>query len=251
MDPNYGRYYGELYCKHWWWRAREKAVLEVLSRYRAPDGSAAILDVGCGDGLLFDRLAAFGTVEGVEPSAAIVDPAGPHARRIHIGSFEEFATERRYDAVLMLDVLEHLDDPVSALVHALSLLRAHGLLIITVPAFDFLWTSHDVINQHRLRYTAGRFLKVAAEAGLKIEQQEYWFQWPFLPRLAQSLWEKMFGAEPKLPAIPPQWLNLPLYWACRVESKLLWPWAPIGTSLMVTGTRYSDCPAQNPEAHAH
>ena len=251
MDPNYGRYYRELYRRHWWWRAREKAVLEVLSRYRPPDGSIAILDVGCGDGLFFDRLKAFGTVEGVESSTAIVDPDGPYARQIYIGRFERFAPDRQYDVVLMLDVLEHLDNPVSALVHALSMLREDGLMVITVPAFDLLWTSHDVINQHRVRYTAGTFRTLAADAGLKIDRQEYWFQWLILPKLAQSLWEKLFHAEPKLPTIPPRLLNLFLYWASRAESKLLWPWAPVGTSLMVTGTRYSACPAQNPDAHAH
>src|SRR2546426_4518668 len=54
--------------RHWWWRARERLILDVLRRLRPGAGWSAILDVGCGDGLFFERLAEFGPVEGVERS---------------------------------------------------------------------------------------------------------------------------------------------------------------------------------------
>ena len=63
MDPEYGLAYRELYRRHWWWRAREELIVRTLRSLRPPAaGRGTTLDVGCGDGLLFDRLAEFGAV---------------------------------------------------------------------------------------------------------------------------------------------------------------------------------------------
>ena len=74
MDPKYGERYRELYEKHWWWRARTELIVDALHRLRPPQGWKDILDIGCGDGLFFDRLSSFGQVEGVEP---VLRPARP------------------------------------------------------------------------------------------------------------------------------------------------------------------------------
>src|SRR2546426_10425650 len=74
--------------RHWWWRARERLILDVLRRLRPGAGWSAILDVGCGDGLLFERFAEFGPVEGVEPDASLVASDGPYRDRIHVVPFD-------------------------------------------------------------------------------------------------------------------------------------------------------------------
>jgi len=56
MDVAYARRYRELYERHWWWRAREHVILDTLRRIEPPGGFPSILDIGCGDGLFFDRL---------------------------------------------------------------------------------------------------------------------------------------------------------------------------------------------------
>ena len=60
MDPTYGANYEELYRRHWWWRAREAAILHELARLKPAGGWRRILDVGCGNGLFFDRLSELG-----------------------------------------------------------------------------------------------------------------------------------------------------------------------------------------------
>src|SRR5207245_11622782 len=116
VDLEYALQYRELYRRHWWWRARERLILDVLRRLRPPGGWSAILDVGCGDGLLFERLAQFGPVEGVESDASLVTPDGPYRDRIHVVPFDRnFRPGRRYGLILMLDVLEHLQEPAEAL----------------------------------------------------------------------------------------------------------------------------------------
>ncbi len=87
MQENYARHYRELYRCHWWWRAREEFIVGHLQRLRAADGSTGdfgnILDVGCGDGLLLDRLRDFGEPEGID---AEVDGRRSQAR---VTRFEE------------------------------------------------------------------------------------------------------------------------------------------------------------------
>ena len=71
-----------------------------------------------------------------------------------------------FDAVTLLDVVEHLDDDVAALRTAGRLLRPGGTLLVTVPAYQWLWSGHDVVNQHRRRYTSGRLRSALSAAGI-------------------------------------------------------------------------------------
>ena len=89
MDPSYSEEYSYLYSRHWWWRAREAVVLDTLLRLQPTNGWGFILDVGCGDGLLFDRLLELGDVDGVEPSTDAVRNDGPHRSRITLAPFDQ------------------------------------------------------------------------------------------------------------------------------------------------------------------
>ncbi len=241
MDPGYGRHYRELYENHWWWRAREGTLVEELHRLFPDSRALAILDVGCGDGLFFERLRQFGEVEGIESEAALVDPRGPNRSRITVAPFDaSFNPGKRYDLILMLDVLEHLDAPEEALRHAVSLLRAGGKMVVTVPAFRMVWTNHDRLNEHRTRFTKRSFRLVAASAGIEIIEMRYFFIWLFAAKLATRMAELILPREPRNPRIPSSGINGFLYQVSRFEEKLtrIIP-APIGSSLLVVGERSS------------
>lgn len=238
MDEGYSLSYHTLYKKHWWWRSREAAILDVLRALKPPQGFGWILDVGCGDGLFFDQLRAFGEAEGVESSAALLDPNGRHRASIHLAPFDSgFQPKRRYGLVLMLDVLEHLPDPGAALRHALRLSEPSGKIVITVPAFNLLWTTHDDLNHHLVRYTKSSFARVARDSGLRIDLARYWYQWGFLAKLALRSVEKISGTTPSNPSIPPAPINLALYLLSRAEQRVFThvP-APLGSSLLIVGS---------------
>jgi SAM-dependent methyltransferase len=241
VRADYGECYRDLYEKHWWWRARERLILETLRRKQPPGGWKKILDVGCGDGLFFEPLSKFGEVEGIEPAEALISKTGVHRFRIHLGPFDEsFQPGKQYSLILMLDVLEHLPDPVGALRHALALLASGGALLVTVPAFKMLWTNHDVINEHFTRFTKKTFRVLARQAGLRIQTERYFFQWVFPLKLATRVGERLMGLPPKPPAVPPRWVNGLLYGLSRLEQKT---WGalplPFGSSLMVLGGKPS------------
>ena len=239
MDREYGGRYRDLYEKHWWWRARTKYIIETLHRYRPATGWARILDIGCGDGLFFGNLKEFGQVEGVEPYSELVSPSKPDRDRIHICPFDEhFVPSKSYSLILMLDVLEHLPDPVAGLRHAMTLLEPEGTFIATVPAFMTLWTTHDLLNHHFTRYTKQSFRKIAKRAGLKIEEERYLYHWTFPVKLGVRLAERVLRLKPKPPILGGRWTNEFLYGISRLEQVSLSRLPiPFGSSLMVVGKK--------------
>jgi SAM-dependent methyltransferase len=237
MDPEFSQRYRELYESHWWFRAREELIIKFLRRKQPPEGWGTILDVGCGDGLFFRELAQFGDVEGIELAGDVISPNNPFRNRIHIGPFDEtFQPGKKYSLILMLDVLEHLSEPVAALRNAVSLLQPGGSLLITVPAFRALWTSHDELNYHFTRYTKASFGEVAEQAGLKTAESRYLFYWLFLAKLAVRAKESLFGSRPSIPGIPASGVNRLLFWVSRMEDEILGGLPiPLGSSLLVFG----------------
>jgi SAM-dependent methyltransferase len=241
MDSSYGEQYRALYESHWWWRARESLILGVLRERIGRRGAKRILDVGCGDGLFFDRLSAFGDVEGVEPDARLLSQS-PRREAIYVGPFDEsFNPGKQYSAILFLDVLEHLDDPQAAIRHALSLLEPTGFVLVTVPAFTALWTTHDVLNHHKCRYTDRGFRSVANRAGLVVQESRYFFHWLFPLKLMARAVEAVARPRPHSPRTPPAWLNRFAYSLSVLEQRVLGPLhLPFGSSLLALGTHDAD-----------
>jgi len=235
VDPKYGENYSELYRRHWWWRARQRIVLQVLRGIQPSSGWGQILDVGCGDGLFFDRLLEFGNVEGIERDASLVRVNGPHRNRIHIAPFDSsFRPGKQYSLILMLDVLEHLSDPMGALGHARHLLVPGGMLLCTVPAFRLIWTNHDVLNQHVTRYTKKSLSMLTHEAGFEILRQDYLFQWLFPAKLVARMTEFLFRRAPSMPRIPANPINGFLFHLTAAEYTMLRRFrVPFGSSLLI------------------
>lgn len=232
MDPAYALRYRELARTHWWWRARNAYVSDRVSRVLGGATSARILDVGCGDAVLFPFLSTFGHVEGIEPDPLVVTPDGPWRPHIHLRPFDDtFKPEQPYDLILMLDVIEHMDDAAGALRQAGRLLTPAGRILLTVPAFNVLWTHHDTINQHRIRFTRSSLRRATDAAGLSIASSHYLFQWLFAAKLVERMKERL-GRVTGAPEIPAPAINTGLYRLCRLEQRLAGNLLPFGSSLV-------------------
>jgi SAM-dependent methyltransferase len=234
VDRQYGEHYHELFQRHWWWRARAVFVLETLRRHRPPAGFQRILDVGCGDGLFFEELAVLGEgVEGVEVDGALVG----ERYRDRIGPFDpSFQPGHRFSLVPMLDVLEHLSDPVGAMRRARELLEPAGLVVVTLPALRALWTRHDELNHHRTRHTRRTLREVASAAGVRFREERYFFHWMVPAKLAVRAKEAVLRSEPSVPAVPAAWVNRALFGLSRLEQRTLGRWPlPLGGSLLAVG----------------
>lgn len=239
MDAEYALNYRELYYNHWWWRAREGLILSIVESIRREGNVGSILDVGCGEGLLFDRLSKFGEVEGVETNPSLIKNDSPWKNRISISAFDStFQPGKRYSLILMLDVLEHFSDPRGCLTRALDLLESDGVLLLTVPAFPCLWTTHDDLNHHFNRYTKKSLAQLTSQAGMRILRCRYFFYWAFPVKLLIHYKERLLGADPQIPKVPPRWINELLYWFSIVEQSVFGTMPiPFGSSLVAVGSK--------------
>jgi SAM-dependent methyltransferase len=238
MDQEYAAAYARLYREHWWWRVREEILLKKIRHILGDRGPGArILDVGCGAGLFFDALERLGHVEGIESDVLAVERAGRWRSRIHVGRLDDsFQPSAGFDLILLLDVVEHVDRPAALLRRAASILNPTGRIVITVPAFNWLWTSHDELNHHVERYTAKEIREVMNGAGLTAIETSYLFQSLVLPKLLVRATEALTVRAARVPQIPSRAANIALQAWYRSEYMLAGG-LPFGSSVLAIGQR--------------
>lgn len=148
--------YEQLEQNYWWFLGRRKIILSVLQKY-AGGGQKQILDWGCGPGANFPLLEKFGTVLGVDSSEEAI--AACHRKGISsvvLASHPSQLYNRQFDFVTAFDVLEHIPNDAGFLREIKSLIKPGGRLLVTVPAYQFLWSAFDVAVQHQRRYTKSK-----------------------------------------------------------------------------------------------
>lgn len=205
-------------ASHWWFRARRELVVaqvEMALRERGErPGRPRLLDYGCGTGFNLRLLARYGEAFGadVESEAAAEFRSVPEGRFLAIDG-DLTPHRKRFDLVTALDVLEHCDDDVAGLAQIRELLAPGGQILLTVPAYGWLWSGEDVISEHRRRYTRRALERVCGSAGLALRFVSY-FNLSILPLAAGALWAERLlhpGAPPRsnLRELPPrvnEWL---------------------------------------------
>ncbi len=154
-----------------------------------------------------------------------------------VGSFAPGA----FDLVLMLDVLEHIADDLSALESAKSALRTGGHLVLSVPALSLLWSRHDEANAHHRRYNPQGLRRLLDTAGFEVETVRYFFFWTVAPMLLRRVLAPAGtarGAADYDVAIPPAPINRTLETLSRLEHAagrwVRWPW---GSSLLAVACK--------------
>jgi len=181
--------------RHPWETARVQAIQQIVARLGL--SAPRVLDVGAGDGYLLGALhAALGfrraIAQDIHLSASLArelaeqaPPGIEFVRELH-------DPEYRAELILLLDVLEHVEDP-SALLSQLARQRlaADGRILITVPAFQPLYTEHDRALKHFRRYSRGQLIEQVRRAGLAVLDSGYLFASLLLPRAAAALRERL------------------------------------------------------------
>jgi SAM-dependent methyltransferase len=157
---------------HWWYRGRRRVLHAVLGSLSLP-GRGTVLDAGCGSGRNLPELARYGSVIGVEPAPQSLGRARARGvGEVRAGSLSERLplADAAADLAVALDVLEHVEDDRHALRELARVVRPGGLLVVTVPQYDWLWGEHDVLAHHHRRYTRARLLGPAQAAGFAAER---------------------------------------------------------------------------------
>ncbi|MBU0700587.1 class I SAM-dependent methyltransferase [bacterium] len=159
---------------HWWHRARRHIIFTLLAKY-VPKGQQSILDVGCGPGTTIGHLEKFGRVMGIDVSYdAVKFCKGRGHEHIVCASAESLPMkDNSFSLITMLDVLEHIEDDMSVLCEIARICKPNGTIVLTTPAYQFLWGDIDEICKHKQRYTASELCNKLKAAGLQIERVSY------------------------------------------------------------------------------
>lgn len=193
--------YLELERTHFWRIGKRRLIASVLSGLLSTGEPRDIIDIGGAESLLIPVLSRFGYImraDPVSPNADMCDSL-PNLLSIHM----------QYDLVTLFDVLEHVEQDVASLRTIYSKLRPGGRLMMTVPAYQWLYSGHDKALGHHRRYTSRNLRKMLEAAGFHVERITYWTTLLFPLMVAQRLASKWIGRNDGTyhVSIPPRFIN--------------------------------------------
>lgn len=160
----------QLEATHWWFEGRRRCIAAVLDAWVGADRTRRILDVGCGTGGMFPLLERYGAVSGAEFSPDARERAQRRFPGVELFpcALPAGLPPGPYDVITAFDVIEHLDAPEESLRQMRARLSPGGKLVVTVPAFQFLWSKHDEVLQHRRRYSRELLVRHLEAGGLRV-----------------------------------------------------------------------------------
>ena len=231
---------------HWWFAARRDILSHVIGKFGLPV-SARILEAGSGTGGNLVMLSAHGEVSAIEMDEVACRIAGEKTGGrfdLRRGCFPDdipFKGET-FDLIGMFGVLEHVEQDVETLVALRGLLAPSGRMLITVPAYPWMWSAHDVFLHHKRRYTANSLRKALADAGLRVERVSYFNMWLLPLAMLARLKDRLRpGGHASGTAVPASFVNRLLFSIFRSERYLLdWFNLPAGVSLLAVVRRGDD-----------
>lgn len=236
-----------LVAAHPWSQARAKMAVAVLKRMGV-HSPARVLDAGCGWGITLAALEKAGyQATGLDVSRRSLELLDAPGRTLVEANLAQPPPSDAplFDAVLALDVIEHLDDDRAAVANLARFARPGGTVMVSVPALPELFSEFDAVQGHRRRYTPDTLVQAFEQSGLVLERMLWWGSWmvPILKRQRGARRKKTEGLSPA--QVYRQYLNLPpwpgvlaLRAAFRADQvrTLRWP-ARTGTSLFALARR--------------
>lgn len=224
--------------RHWWFAGRRSVLSALISRLDLPP-QASILEIGSGTGGNLSMLSAFGRVSAMEMDKV----ARGIAMQKTEGRFDIRAGScpsqipfdgQKFDLVCLFDVLEHIEDDRATLAAIKALSAPGGRVLITVPAYRWMWSAHDEFLHHKRRYLASELKDKAQDAGFRIERLSYFNTLLFPLAAAVRIKDRLMrSSEASGTALPPSPVNATLRTVFGAERFLLDRFnLPFGVSLL-------------------
>ena len=238
----------ELEKTYWWFVGRRMVIKQIIKNFLGRTKHLNILDYGSGSGGNLPLLEEFGTVVGAENSDLAIE-LSKQKLSCEIYKIEDKKPlpfiQSSFDLITLLDVLEHIENDQEFLKNLKSYLKRGGFLLITVPAYKFLWSEHDEALGHFRRYTASELVKKLGSANLVPIHYTYTISFLLPAIIGYRFLKKMFrlvsykNRQPQtsyiaLPAI----INYVFIFLLKIESILLTYFKiPFGASILILAKR--------------
>jgi hypothetical protein len=190
-------------ARHPWELARLEVVKKLIAKHGNLSNGSIVLDVGCGDTFLVENVSSlFPQTDFIAVDTAfnddLIELYQSHLKTTNVSLFSslENASKKIYkevSLVLLLDVIEHIENDVLFLqwLKKFSFIGENTIVLITVPAYQTLFCSHDIYLRHYRRYTNSRLKKNIRAAGFEPIKTGYFFFSLLLLRVLQVMKEKI------------------------------------------------------------
>ena len=219
----------EVETTHWWFQAKKEIIIQLIRNKiisQFGDSIIDIADIGCGVGLLLNSLTEFGKVTGIDYSKLALDfcQQSFSGELIQADFGKSITVNKQFDLVIASDFIEHIKDDKIAINNIYNLLKPNGYAIITVPAFQFLWSKHDENNMHYRRYDLKSLKQSISSACLNIDYISYYNFFLFHPAFVVRMIKKVFNIDKKSNlelSVPINFINNTLYNIFYSESKFI------------------------------
>ena len=171
MNPTAYLKMAETESRHWWFAGRRAILSRMIKNLNLPQNSK-ILEVGCGTGGNLHMLAEYGEVSALEMDAnarAIASEKTSNLYDIRAGYCPDEIPfhDQRFDLICIFDVLEHIDQDTETLIALKQLLNKNGRVLLTVPAYQWLYRTYDQFLHHKRRYYVKDLCRKFVTAGLR------------------------------------------------------------------------------------
>jgi SAM-dependent methyltransferase len=228
---------------YWWFVSRRHLILDFFRRAQLQrleaNPSLKILDLGCGTGAMIEDFACVPSVVafGMDLSPVALRFCRARGQRRVIcadGTRLPFQAEA-FHCVVAMDVIEHIEDDQTALQELWRVCAPNGIVLITVPALRWLWTTRDERLAHKRRYHRAMLIARAEQAGFRVTKCSYYCASVFIAFAGVVILDRLLGRKPDfkqdVPEIP-HWLNTVLLRTLLIEQWLMrWIDYPSGVSL--------------------
>lgn len=225
MEPTFYKTYFEVEKNHWWFKTRRNILFWLIEKFRnKKNNKFSIFDFGCGSGFLVGELQSLGyDAFGADTSKEAIEfGLRKGIRNIKVVEADEMPSSESLDMILALDVIEHVKDDVNLVVSLERSLKPGGVLMVTVPAYEWMWGVQDEVALHFRRYNMSSLLSLVRNRNFSILKKSYFNTFLFIPIAFVRLVDKLFKIKSRESDfdINNKLVNALFYFVFNLESKL-------------------------------
>ncbi|RLJ04046.1 MAG: hypothetical protein DRP08_02530 [Candidatus Aenigmatarchaeota archaeon] len=214
-------FYSKLNEDFWYIKSRQELIYKFIKKFK-DEKNLKILDAGCGMGFNFNALKPFGDVYGIDINKrALKECRKFDYKKLELNDICNLDYTDFFDIIISIELLEHVEDDEYLLKKFYTALKKDGVLILTVPAFKFLWGKDDELSRHYRRYTKKGLNRILKENNFSIVYLSYRYFFIFFPSLLIFILQRFYKEKNSLEFSTSPLLDKFLRRIMNIENKLI------------------------------